>query len=820
MVTVAIPSGVTSIGDAAFYYCVKLASVTLPESLTTIGKEAFYYCPLTSVTIPKSVTSIGDKAFCFSGNDTTIKDIYVEAMTPPSAVSGSFAWDCYRYATLHIPYGSRKEYASVDPWSKFMNVMEEGAPDDGFVHFVSTEAMKICLANWDTNGDGQFSKEEAAAVTDIGEKFKQSNITSFNELQYFTGLTEIPNYAFRSSNITSVIIPNGVKKIGSQAFYFCTSLASLTIGSSVASISFSAFEDCRALASIKVESGNATYDSRGDCNALIQTSTNELILGSANTVIPDGVTSIGNYAFSRRKGLTSINIPSSVTTIGGFSFEYCDNLTSVTIPRSVTSIGQLWSEKRNPFQGCGSLKTITVESGNPVYDSRGGCNAIIETASNTLITGSLNTVIPGTVKTIGHSAFRNLGLSSIVIPGSVTAIGEEAFCACNGLTSIDIPNSVKSIDSEAFLVCRNLADFTIPASVTNIGAHVFSETAWYNQQPDGQLYKDGVFLGTKGNTKPSGAQSVKSGTRLIAGGVFETPYYSTGNEGVTSVSIPSTVTAISDEAFYYCKGLTSVTVPNSVNAIGKGAFSGCSNLTTVTLPSGLKGISDELFYYCSSLTSVNIPSGVTVIGSYAFCDCSSLTALDIPAGVTSIGSGAFLNCKKVTSFDIPRGVTAIESSTFSGCDGLTSITIPARVKSIGSSAFYYCSNLASVTSLIRNPMQIDSYVFYNIARPNTLYVPKGTKSKYQALNYWRYSFNNIVEIDVENEPGDVNGDNVVDVADIASVISVMASSTAPQSSTAPNPADVNGDGVVDVADIATIISEMAAQARMQEETTE
>ena len=220
----------------------------------------------------------------------------------------------------------------------------------------------------------------------------------------------------------SVFIPttvnyNGVTytvtSIGSNAFYECTGLTSINIPNSVTSIGDDAFFGCTRLTSI---------------------------------VIPNSVTSIGENAFSGCTGLTSIDIGNSVTSIDRLAFAGCTGLTSIVIPNSVTSLGD------GAFHGCTGLTSIVVESGNPRYDSRNNCNAIIETANNTLIYGCNNTIIPNTVTSIGRHAFYECaGLTNIDIPKSVTSIGAWAFYYCTEVTSINIPNSVTSIENRAFI---------------------------------------------------------------------------------------------------------------------------------------------------------------------------------------------------------------------------------------------------------------------------------------------------------------------------------------------------------------------------------
>ena len=247
-------------------------------------------------------------------------------------------------------------------------------------------------------------------------------------------VTAIGNYAFYwCTGLTSINIPNSVISIGEYAFEGCSGLASVSIPNSVRTISDVAFLHCSGLTSISVAAGNTTYDSRNNCNAIIITSTNTLIICCKNTVIPNSVTSIGSGAFWDCWGLTNIDIPNCVVDIGDDAFLGCRDLASITIPNSVTSIGN------NPFIGCSSLTSIVVAGDNSTYDSRNNCNAIIETASNTLITGCKNTVVPNSVTSIGDAAFDGCnGLTSINIPNSVTSIGNSAFYYCSGLTSIDI----------------------------------------------------------------------------------------------------------------------------------------------------------------------------------------------------------------------------------------------------------------------------------------------------------------------------------------------------------------------------------------------
>ena len=178
---------------------------------------------------------------------------------------------------------------------------------------------------------------------------------------------------------------------------------------------------------------------------------------------------------------------------------------------------------------------------------------------------------------------------------------------------------------------------------------------------------------------------------------------------------------LGDYAFYGCSGLTSLTIPSSVTSIGKGAFYGCSNLTSLTIPSSVISIGSSAFRGCSGLTSLTIPSSVTSIGNSAFFGCSSLTSLTIPSSVTSIGDDTFRDCSGLTSLTISSGVTSIGISAFEGCSSLTSLTIPSSVISIGLGAFRYCSSLTSLT-IPSSVILIDYFAFSDCSGLTSIYV--------------------------------------------------------------------------------------------------
>lgn len=392
----------------------------------------------------------------------------------------------------------------------------------------------------------------------------QSNMTQsekdkIKEIVIPDGITEIGIYAFSwFRHLTEADVPDSVGSINNYAFYVCESLETLKIGKNVSSIGSWAFANTPKLARIIVDPENATYyssDINGDYNCIIAKTSKKLLVGCKTTIIPNGTLKIESEAFILCSSLTSINIPASVTQMGS----------------------------ENPFGGCETLTSITVDSANTNYYVKNNC--LIENSTKRLVSG-LNVesiTIPTDVKIIGYRSFYNYRrLQSVDISIGVTKIESGAFLNCRALTNVTLPNTLTEMG--ASFLSTALTTITIPASVTTILANPFSAcqnlTNVIIEEGNENFYiLDNCIIEKNTNTLITagvGVSVVPDVVQIIGNSAFG---YSSN---VSNISIPNSVTKIDNNAFQACYDLTSITIPSSVNQIGKTAFSSCTNLTSVT----------------------------------------------------------------------------------------------------------------------------------------------------------------------------------------------------------------------------------------------
>lgn len=428
--------------------------------------------------------------------------------------------------------------------------------------------------------------------------------------------------------------------------------------------------------------------------------------GLTSVVLPITVKTLGDNAFSKCNNLSSISLPDSLRSIGHSVFEYDSNLTQVNLPVSLDSVGYsaFWGTGLThlaipagvSFIGssivayCPLLENIIIDENNPYYDSRYSCNAIIESASNTLISGCKNSVIPNDIVKIEFSAFAGCaGMTYINIPECVEEIAHYAFSDCSNLSSISLPNGLKKIEDYTF-AASGLETINIPDSVWYIGEHAFSEC----------IHLETINFGSKINW-------------------------------------------IDELAFYGCNSLQSVIIPASVSIIMPAIFGGCNNLQSIVVDedneryssrNGCNAIFDGNTLWQACSTTI-IPSGVNRIGWGAYLGFTNIDTVIIPEGVEEIDREAFEDCTNLTYVQFPNSVSLIKDLVFYRCQSLNEVSIGSGIQQIGRAVFD-STNCRALHIGASVPPTIDSTTLHGLHPEATIYVPCGAGATYRDASYW------------------------------------------------------------------------------------
>lgn len=434
-------------------------------------------------------------------------------------------------------------------------------------------------------------------------------------------------------------------------------------------------------------------------------------------VIPKSVATIEHSSFANCHDLTSVELSEGLESIGDFCFYNCNKLTRLRIPRTVVSLGTaLYPEQ--------TLLSVEVEDGNTVYDSRDHCNAIIETATNTLIMACKNTVIPSSVAHIGEGLFYDVDeLTTLSLPESIVSVGAWCFRNCPNLTALNIPASVIEIGEGSFAGCPSLSTIQVDDKNPNYdsreGCHALIEKN-----------TNTLLVGCVNTKIPEGI-----------GSIGDAAFYNC--TGLTSIDIPNGVERIGEFAFGECNHLQQATIPSSVQSIGRQAFMS-SAITNIQLSEGLVSLGTEAFANCRNLQEIVIPSSLMVLPISAFSGCNQLKTVSFPSTLTNIGDDAFRYCSRLSSITLPEHLTVIGSEAFEGCS-LKELRIPSKVEAIGYRAFSGNNRLTTIISDIPVPFAFkQDFVSDAVYRKCTLYVPAGTQQLYASTEGWN-RFSSIVE---------------------------------------------------------------------------
>ncbi len=400
--------------------------------------------------------------------------------------------------------------------------------------------------------------------------------------------------------IKHLVISEGIEIIGRYAFEGCPNLTDISIPSTLVFFDWDLFDFCSSLRRITVAEQNERYDSRNNCNAIIETDENKLVFGCTGTQIPASVTTIGRFAFrqccqqmerivipegvkriepcafSQCINLKEISLPTSLEGMGYGMFNDCMSLESITIPRNVSEIlGNDWGDCWNLFSGCYNLKKVVVDKRNHIFDSRNNCNAIIHSKTDAVVAGCGASFIPEGIKAIGDFAFESSSLPTIRIPKSVRKIGRGAFFYCQFLSTISVA----------------------------------SGNPVYNSKDD------------------CNAIIETASSKLV--------------QGCSRTVIPSGTKEIADSAFYGVYLPPCLVIPEGVEVIGSEVFTRFCGLQYVQMPSTLKRIKEYAFMYCNQLFYVDMSRCSPQVDPWAFTNCKSLNFVNISSTPGEIDENAF-----------------------------------------------------------------------------------------------------------------------------------------------------------------------------------
>ena len=653
----------------------KNTSYLIPDGTTHVGNYAFNQCKdLTSIIIPKTVTNIGWNAFQSCSGLTTLT---CRAVNPPHCDDDCFD-DVTRTIPVYVPKESLDAYKADEGWSYFTNIKP----------ITCNASSGTCGANGD-NLTWSLSCDGVLTISGEGDMKQWTHVTTSHYAPWRSyevesivieeGVTSIGMFAFWNCyHVQEITLPNSLKLIGASAFFGCTGLESVTFGSGIAAIGEYAFDGCTGLTSmeipetvttigagilancsniesITVASGNKNYDSRNNCNAVIEKANYKLMQGCKNTVIPNNVSRIWIGAFRGHTGLTAIEIPSTfMEVIEESAFQDCSGLTSIAIPKGVTTI------KASTFRGCSKLKTIVFRGavttiGAYAFD---GCSSLSDFE------------IPAAVTSIGKNAFANSGIKSVTVPDGISYLEDALFFGCSKLTSVALPKTLSSISKECFFECSALASINIPNGITRIGEYAFYKCSSLNSVtfPESltNIQKEAFGFSTGVEKVLCNAATPPSCAEGALGGISRWDCY-------LYVPEESVETYKNTEPWSEFQKIKSMPVSSGT----------CGENVTWKFEDGvltISGTGDMEFTesvpweaYMPAIQSVVIEEGVTSIASYAFYEASGLTSVSLPSTLTMIGALAFTSCTELTTITFPANLSVIGMNAFSSCTGLKSI---------------------------------------------------------------------------------------------------------------------------------------------------
>lgn len=728
-----------------------------------IGEGAFFYAggglssgKLAEVTLPRNLTKLGEYAFAGRG---AIKTVTIE-------LDGNKYSDGFDYADTAF-YVSEKV---SNPWVTTVNIGKDVPAMESLSALFGGNQLETINVD-ENNNNYQFDDGVLYDKDADGKKTKILYYLDSREGAYVLPetITEIPAGTFRrKGNVVDVTLHAGVKFIGDEAFLSCGKLTSITIlgtpeGGDVVELILgnNVFNGCSSLTSVNLPTrtrklGKGVFMG---CYTLTE------------IVIPEGVTELGDGMFSKNSTYSTYDM----------------KLVSVTLPSTLEKFGSYVKDETgnevldslNAFEGCNSLETVNVNSGNKYFASVNGIlyngslndqnvfvpKQLIVCPVN-LMPGSGETLVvtlPGTVTRIWTGAFKNnKNVSAISFEEAVgedysLTIDSDAFGGCKSLSTFELPEGLKTITAGTFKGCTSLVTIVIPSTVELIENNAFSgctklANVIFAEPAEGTTIAaleiaDGTYNESESG---GGAPSVSQSSAF-----YNCP-------ALKSISFPERMTRLGQYVFYQ-SALESVELPSTLAEMGKYAFAYTNNLETVTFrtndagKAALTKIPERAFYQSKKLSSITIPEGVTEIEMWAFYDCTNLASAMLPSTLVEIGTSAFNKCiltdltiadgsvletigtfafsgAKFTSFTVPATVKTLDSSAFSGCDLLSSVTFAVGedeksvLEKIGDSAFANTALTEMILPETVDTLKLGTALFSSCKSINKIYLPSTVAS--------------------------------------------------------------------------------------------
>ena len=602
---------------------------------------------------------------------------------------------------------------SLDIHTGVLTISGTGAMTDYSDSYLSPFAtnediVEVIVENGVTSvGDYTFYQCYGIESVSLPETVERIGSYSFSECEALVefeipdSVTIIDNCAFMACiNLESVDFGSGVQTIREQAFRNCSMLEEINIPASVTSIGFSSFYLCSNIQGITVAEGNEYFNCPDNCNILVKTETDEVILGCRNSTVPEGIKAIGSNAFSGCVDLISIELPESLTTISNYAFYNCRGLTRIIIPSMVTDIGVY------AFYNCSQLKVVTFQQG---LETIGNNAFVCSSLAHVCYTGTSTEWKQVSVGT-GNASLKNATMHYNCYDycdehSFVTSVTEPT-CTMSGYTKYQCTVCGYSYNANfTQAIGHNYSASVVEPTYSSGGYTTYTCTrcgdSYIGDYTD--PLTDEIVEGVCGENltytlnKTTGVLTISgTGEMYEYNSYYKSPFYA--DNDIITVVINNGVTNISDNAFENCSALTTISTPDSVTSVGESAFRNCSVLQNITLTDSITHISAGAFFGTAYYNNDNNwNDNVLYIGNHLISAKEEISgSYSINENTVTIAGNAFQRCTGLTGILLPDSVTSVGDAAFTGCTGLTSVNIPDSVTSIGNGAFSSCTDLTEV----------------------------------------------------------------------------------------------------------------------------